>query len=841
MRPTALSLVTFLLATLLTSAVADAQALPDLSRFGITLPERQTEEPSDAQTPRNGPAAANGGQDASGAGTPPAGAPPAEAAAPGAPSSDAPAAETPAADTAPSGPQGAPPAQTPAGGDGSTEAATPEEGAATPPTAHGAPSARGAASGEQAAAAPAEAGQAEAAPPAEAAPAPEEPLGTRVGEMLRYAVLGLFTLLVDGLSTFRANFRRLGGLSEVQPVELWQLLAHLAPPVLTAGFVAVGVHYTIRPIQRRLGVAFEQRRTLGKIALAVLKIALDLLVVVVAIFAASAATQGTAGLDPVASAYLGAFLIAGMLITVIRAVLSPTAPQFRLFPIGDESARYWTRRLGVVVVLIILAEMLVPVAVRQLTTPITARSVSVAVYTIAFLYMAWLVFVNRREPAQYYEDIASSREDDVWAAFVAFLVGYWHIPVLVFLAFFFQAVVTDGDAAVPILGGIVRVFGALVIAGFLVNLLGRVAQRGVHLSPQARRALPGVEERLNLFLQPFLRVVRYLIAALLVLVVLRQAVGARIWEMTATRFGVDLLNSTASVLLIIVLVALSWVAIDAFIAYRLTPRRSHIPSARESTVLSLIRNASLVVLLLFGAYYALLEIGISLAPLVASAGVIALAISWGSQKLVQDVITGLFIQLENAINVGDVVEAGGKIGTVEKLTVRSVSLRDVQGVFHMIPFSSVDSVSNYMRGFSFHVADINVAYDTDIDLARRTMMDAYDELAGSIEWGTKLLGGIEWFGVEALSNSSIILRARIKTVAGEQWAVGRAYTEVVKRRFDAAGIEIPFQQMKLWVGEHGLPVPGPEGPPTRQTIRPGAPTDADDGGGDTGGGSPDSR
>lgn len=793
MRPTIPSLVAFLLATLLTSAAADAQAIPDLSRFGITLPEQRTEQPAEGEGSRGRQAPGQSG-------------PATEAPATGASAEDAPAAERPEAT-----------------GSGASATDQQQEAAPTPPTAHGAPSARGVAPDEQAAPTPAE-------------DVIEEPLGTRVGELLRQVVFGLFTLLFDGLATFRANFRRLGGLSEVQPTELWQLVLHLVPPVLTAGIVAGAVHYMIKPIQGRLGVAFDQRRTLGKIVLAVLKIALDLAVVAVAILAASAAAQGTAGfgtagLDPVAGAYLGAFLIAGMLITVIRAVLSPTAPQFRLFPMRDETARYWTRRLGIVVVLIILAEMLVPVAVRQLTTPITARSVSAAIYTIAFLYMAWLVIANRRQPAQYYEEIAASREDDVWAALVAFLVGYWHVPVLILLVFFFQAVVTEGDAAVPILGGIVRVFGAMVIAGFLVNLLGRVARRGVHLSPQARRALPGVEERLNLFLQPFLRVVRYLIAVLLVFVVLRQVVGSRIWEMTAARFGVDLLNATASVLLVIVLVALIWVAIDSFIAYRLTPRRLHTPSARERTVLSLIRNAALVVLLLFGTYYALLEIGISLAPLLASAGVIALAISWGSQKLVQDVITGLFIQLENAINVGDVVEAGGKIGTVEKLTVRSVSLRDVQGVFHMIPFSSVDSVSNYMRGFSYHVADINVAYDTDIDLARRTMMEAYDELAGSMEWGTKLLGGIEWFGVEALSNSSIILRARIKTVAGEQWAVGRAYTEMVKRRFDAAGVEIPFQQMKLWVGEQGLPVPGgAEAPPTRQTIRPGAPTDADDGG-----------
>ncbi len=239
---------------------------------------------------------------------------------------------------------------------------------------------------------------------------------------------------------------------------------------------------------------------------------------------------------------------------------------------------------------------------------------------------------------------------------------------------------------------------------------------------------------------------------------------------------------------------------SSWIDYRLAPHHGHVPTPREQTLLGLARNAGLVAILVLGLTYGLSAIGLSVAPLLASAGVVGLAIGFGSQKLVQDIINGLFIQFENAINVGDVVEAGGKIGSVEKLTIRSVSLRDLEGVFHVVPFSSVDAVSNHMKGFSYHVADIGIAYREDIDAAKAEMLAAYDEMAADMEWATKLVGGVEWFGVQSLNPSSVLLRARLKTRPGEQWAVGRAYTELVKKRLDAAGIQIPYPHMTLWFG-----------------------------------------
>jgi small conductance mechanosensitive channel len=187
-----------------------------------------------------------------------------------------------------------------------------------------------------------------------------------------------------------------------------------------------------------------------------------------------------------------------------------------------------------------------------------------------------------------------------------------------------------------------------------------------------------------------------------------------------------------------------------------------------------------------------------------------------------------------------------------------VSLRDLNGVYHVIPFSAVTTVSNFTKGYGYHVADIDVAYREDIDQAKAAMLAAYDDLKADPELGPRLIDDLEWFGVEALGESGVQLRARLKTWPGEQWTLGRAYNEAVKKRFDAAGIEIPFKQISLWFGEQkdGTATPGrfavvqDEGAkraaarpttslPTRTPARPGrgnSPTDADaDNGGGAGG------
>ncbi len=167
----------------------------------------------------------------------------------------------------------------------------------------------------------------------------------------------------------------------------------------------------------------------------------------------------------------------------------------------------------------------------------------------------------------------------------------------------------------------------------------------------------------------------------------------------------------------------------------------------------------------------------------------------------QDIITGVFIQLENAINEGDWVTAGGISGTAERLSIRSVGLRDLEGTFHIVPFSSVDMVSNFMREFAYHVGHYGVAYRENIDEVIKHLFAAFEELKQDPDMAQYIDGDLVVDGVAALADSAVTMRIRIRTVPGDQWYVGRAYNRLVKQHFDAAGIEIPFPHRTLYFGQ----------------------------------------
>jgi small conductance mechanosensitive channel len=340
-----------------------------------------------------------------------------------------------------------------------------------------------------------------------------------------------------------------------------------------------------------------------------------------------------------------------------------------------------------------------------------------------------------------------------------------------------------------------------VLAGFLVvTATARAISGGIRLPEELHTRLPLLERRLNAFVPNLLRGVR-LIAFLVVLGAILDA-----WDVLdlsgwlAGAGGQALVAALASAAAVLLVAWLIWLALSSWIEYRLNPNVGRAASARERTLLQLLRNAGTILLIVVAGMLALSEIGVDIGPLLAGAGVVGLAIGFGAQKMVQDVITGVFIQFENAINEGDVVTVGGTTGVVERLTIRSVGLRDLSGTYHIVPFSAVDTVSNYMREFAYHIAAIGVAYREDVGEVKDAMQEAFAELRAG-EHGPEILDDLEMQGVTEFADSAVIVRARIKTLPGSQWAVGRAYNECVKRVFDRRGIEIPFPHRTVYWGE----------------------------------------
>jgi small-conductance mechanosensitive channel len=508
--------------------------------------------------------------------------------------------------------------------------------------------------------------------------------------------------------------------------------------------------------------------------------------------------------------YLNAFLLVEMAKVAVRLVLSPSAPSLRALPIGDRAAAYLSSRISLIVSVVGYGQLLVVPIINSNASFAAGRAVSALIAFAVLAFAIWLVLRNRKAVTDWMLDTdthesapptAETRRKARRGALVQ-LAQHWHWPALAYLLTMFVIVLLrPGNAVFQtfIASGQVLAVGLL---GFVASgFLSRLMVRGVMLPPGLSGRVPLLQTRLNTFLPKALFVLRALIFAIVVLMAL-NAIGLidlRAWMVS--QLGLRLTGMVLSVSLVLLVSFGLWLALTSWVDYRLNPEFGSVPTARERTLLTLLRNAATIALVIITLMFVLAEIGLDIAPLLASAGVLGLAIGFGAQKMVQDIITGIFIQFENAMNVGDVVTVGGTTGTVERLTIRSVSLRDVQGAYHIIPFSSVDMVTNYVKDYGYFVCDMGVAYRENVDDVKQAMLDAFNELRADPEQANGILDDIEWFGVNSFGDSAVMLRARIKCVPGRQWGIGRAYNGVLKQVFDARNIEIPFPHQTILFAE----------------------------------------
>jgi moderate conductance mechanosensitive channel len=226
---------------------------------------------------------------------------------------------------------------------------------------------------------------------------------------------------------------------------------------------------------------------------------------------------------------------------------------------------------------------------------------------------------------------------------------------------------------------------------------------------------------------------------------------------------------------------------------------------RVKTLLGLVRSIGIAVIVLIAGFMLLAAVGIDIRPLLAGAGVAGLAISFGAQSLVRDIIAGLFILFENQFGVGDVIRVGDTGGVVEKMTLRIVVLRDVHGVVHIIPNGELSKVSNMTRTFSRAVFEIGVAYKEDADRVMAVMREVGKELEADPEWGPLLTEEIKVPGIESFGDSSVNIRIMATTIPLKQWDVARELRRRLKRRFDDEGIEIPYPHRTFYWGKGQVP------------------------------------
>ncbi|NLS00792.1 mechanosensitive ion channel [Rhizobium sp. P38BS-XIX] len=258
----------------------------------------------------------------------------------------------------------------------------------------------------------------------------------------------------------------------------------------------------------------------------------------------------------------------------------------------------------------------------------------------------------------------------------------------------------------------------------------------------------------------------------------------------ASHDGASVFQSVFSIASVIFVTWALWVILDAWISDALSPSTDRQRSARVMTLLPLLRNVAFVALSALTIIGVLSNIGINVAPLIAGAGVVGLAVGFGSQQLVQDVITGLFMLLEDTIAIGDVVDTGDRAGTVEGMTIRTVKIRDGDGALHSIPFSTIKAIKNRSRGFGVYTVSVTLDVQADIEEAIRIFKVVGEEIRTDSSFASKIVAPFDVWGVDQVGLDGVVLKGAVKTLPLQQWGVGREINRRYKERLQAAGINL---------------------------------------------------
>jgi small-conductance mechanosensitive channel len=223
---------------------------------------------------------------------------------------------------------------------------------------------------------------------------------------------------------------------------------------------------------------------------------------------------------------------------------------------------------------------------------------------------------------------------------------------------------------------------------------------------------------------------------------------------------------------------------------------------RGHTIAQLLRSVGRVVVL-GTAILLTLNVFIDIGPILAGAGILGLAISFGAQSLVKDVLSGFFILFENQFALGDVVEAAGRTGVVERMTLRVTMLRDLEGTVHYVPNGEIKTVSNKTRGWSRAVVDVAIPYQEDVDRAIDIVRDEAERLGHDDEYAALLDGRPEVWGVEAMNDNAVIIRMVAKTQPGSNSGVAREFRRRIRKRLEAEGIQAPLARRSVVVRVQG--------------------------------------
>jgi small conductance mechanosensitive channel len=498
-------------------------------------------------------------------------------------------------------------------------------------------------------------------------------------------------------------------------------------------------------------------------------------------------------------ALINATVLTRGIAALARFILSPRVSGLRLLPASDETANYWfvwVRRLNLVAV---YGYVFVETGLL-LGFPPTLHSVLLALLGLVILLMLiMLVQQNRRVVADAVAGVESAT--GAIAVLRGHLADFWNVFAIIYLAVVYGIWVSGvpGGFALVVRGSIM----SLVVIGLataVVMSVHRIIDRSFRLSDELRSRYPLLESRTNLF-APRLKTAASVVVVATAIISVLEIWGVDVLIWFESDVGRDVGTRAGTIVLVLVLALVIWEVLSVVIEHWISrPQEDSLRSARLETLLPLARKAALVVIVVVVTMTVLSELGVNIGPLLAGAGVVGLAVGFGAQTLVKDIITGAFILIEDSISIDDFVDVGGHEGTVESLSIRTICIRDTEGSVHTVPFSAVTSIINYTRDFGISKIEIGVAYREDIDHVIEVINELGEELLQDPEISKDILEPVVVQGVQRLDDSAVTIRLKIKTVPGMQWAMRREFFRRVKKRFDERGIEIPFPHRTIYFG-----------------------------------------
>ncbi|MEC9453647.1 MAG: mechanosensitive ion channel domain-containing protein [Pseudomonadota bacterium] len=507
----------------------------------------------------------------------------------------------------------------------------------------------------------------------------------------------------------------------------------------------------------------------------------------------------------VALSAINAHVIAVVLKAAANQGLAPFTPNLRMAAISDRTAMYcviwWRRLINIAVYGYFICQAALLLGLPEVGYQALVKVLGIVVVAL----LISLILQNRVTFATW---IRSGGERKHWRAFflVAYRVAdYWHIlAILYVLAGGMLAGALGLNGFLFFLKSSAASIAIIWAMGFALIGIQKAVDRGFRLKPDVNARYPGMQERVNRYL-PVTRVILQLVIIALALILVAESWNIDVFTWLATETGRIVIGRLASIIAIALIALAIWEVASSMIDRYLTATdgegEQKDRGQRARTLLPLARNALRIVIGVVALLMILTEIGIDVTPILAGVGVIGLAIGFGAQTLVKDIITGIFILLENSLAVGDVVSVGGASGTVEAISIRSIRLRDVRGNVHTIPFSTASTVTNMTKDFSYCLVDTGIAYRENYDEVAEILREVGEDLRTDAEIGSDILEPIDIMGLDSFGDSAVIVRARLKTTAGKQWGIGREFNRRLKAAFDAKGIEMPFPHQTIYFGE----------------------------------------